>query len=227
MRALLRVACVLVFVGSSATAEPQEGDAYLDKERGIALDIKASFGAEREKNLSAAADLYKTAATKGNARAQQLLANAYRHGRGVPQDKIWSAVWYLTAGLMCGANDFPLESRGFAADLSPGDWAHVVEIAETITLVRLFAQGLRPDCGEYYDGETWTGTVYPDRNNKNRDEFVAVSRTLDECRAKNSFRIMDAGWDNADHDCALNCRRNDSGLFRDKNTCKEVIRVAR
>ena len=52
MRAILRVACVLVLVGSSATAEPQEGDAYLDKERGIALDIKASFGAEREKNLS-------------------------------------------------------------------------------------------------------------------------------------------------------------------------------
>ena len=227
MRAILRVACVLVLVGSSATAEPQEGDAYLDKERGIALDIKASFGEEREKNLSAAADLYKTAATKGNARAQQLLANAYRHGRGVPQDKIWSAVWYLTARIMCVANDFPLESRGFAADLSPGDWAHVVEIAETIFLVRLLAQGLRPDCGEYYDGETWTGTVYPDRNNKNRDEFVAVSRTLDECRAKNSFRIMDAGWDNADHDCGLNCRRNDSGLFRDINTCKEVIRAAR
>ena len=115
----------------------------------------------REKNLSAAADLYKTAATKGNARAQQLLANAYRHGRGVPQDKIWSAVWYLTARIMCVANDFPLESRGFAADLSPGDWAHVVEIAETIFLVRLLAQGLRPDCGEYYDGKTWTGTVYP------------------------------------------------------------------
>ena len=57
MRAILRVACVLVLVGSSATAEPQEGDAYLDKERGIALDIKASFGEEREKNLSAAADL--------------------------------------------------------------------------------------------------------------------------------------------------------------------------
>ena len=157
MRAILRVECVLVLVGSSATAEPQEGDAYLDKERGIALDIKASFGEEREKNLSAAADLYKTAATKGNARAQQLLANAYRHGRGVPQDKIWSAVWYLTARIMCVANAFPLESRGFAADLSPGDWAHVVEIAETIFLVRLLAQGLRPDCGEYYDGETWTG----------------------------------------------------------------------
>ena len=71
---------------------------------------------------------------------------------------------------------------------------------------------LRPDCGEYYDGETWTGTVYPDRNNKNRDEFVAVSRTLDECRAKNSFRIMDAGWDNADHDCGLNCRRHQADL---------------
>ena len=93
--------------------------------------------------------------------AQQLLANAYRHGRGVPQDKTWSAVWYLTARIMCVANDFPLESRGFAADLSPGDWAHVVEIAETIFLVRLLAQGLRPDCGEYYDGETWTGTVLP------------------------------------------------------------------
>ena len=35
MRALLRVTSVLVLVGSSATAEPQEGDAYPDKERGI------------------------------------------------------------------------------------------------------------------------------------------------------------------------------------------------
>ena len=42
--------------------------------------------------------------------------------------------------------------------------------------------------------------------------LFAVSRTLDECRAKNSFRIMDAGWDNADHDCGLNCRRHQADL---------------
>ena len=77
------IAAVLV-VSVPAHGEPQEDDAYLDKQRGIAFEMQAPFG-DRTKNYEQAVGFYKTAAAKGNARAQQLLANAYRNGRGVPR----------------------------------------------------------------------------------------------------------------------------------------------
>ena len=93
-----------------------------------------------------------------------------------------------------------------------------------VALTQRFSRGMRPDCGEYFDKDTWVGHVYPDRDDKRSDELVGTYRTLAACRLASLKMIQEKRWQNADYECGLNCRREDSGLFRNINICKETLR---
>ena len=90
--------CCALAAPAWGQTEPEQ-DAFELKEAGLVLEM-ASVVEDRKKNLENAAVLYREAAIRGNARAQQLLANAYRHGRGVPQNDFLALVWYMASGFM-------------------------------------------------------------------------------------------------------------------------------
>ena len=175
----IRTAIIAAVLGVSVPAhgEPQEDDACLDKQRGIAFEMQAPFG-DRTKNYEQAVGFYKTAAAKGNARAQQLLANAYRNGRGVPRSDLLAVTWYMASAFVCFAEDLPAESSGMGSDMSAEEWRVASEMAKMVALIQRFSRGMRPDCGEYFDKDTWVGHVYPDRDDKRSDELVGTYRTL-------------------------------------------------
>ena len=196
--------------------------AYELKTTGIEYDI-LSATEDRQSNLTIAASYYKQAAAKGNARAWQLLANAYRHGRGVDQSDFLAVVWYMVPYMMCFAEALPSESAGIEQGVTQEEWEEAIQLSHMMAMLHRGAEGLRPDCGEYFNGDSWVGHVYPNRNDKRWDELVGTYRTLNACRAASLERIETRGWTIADYECGLNCRREDSGVFRNINVCKESL----
>ena len=77
-------------------AEAQNGDSKAQKDVGVVLEIRG--------HLEKAAHMYKVASMANNARGQLLLANAYQHGRGVPQSSTIAMAWYIVASAMCDAD---------------------------------------------------------------------------------------------------------------------------
>ena len=197
--------------------------AYDLKTTGLGYDI-LSATEDRQSNLTIAASYYRRAAAKGNGRAWQLLANAYRHGRGVEQSAFLAAVSYMVPYMMCFAEALPSESAGIEQGVTQGEWEEVIKLSGMMAMLHRGAEGLRPDCGEYFAGDTWVGHVYPNRGNKLLDELVGTYRSLEACRAASLDTIERWGWTNADYECGLNCRREDSGAFRNINVCEDTLR---
>ena len=80
-----------------------------------------------------------------------------------------------------------------------------------------------PDCGEYFDKDTWTGFAYPDRHNKIKHQFVGTYRTLESCSTTALRLLAKKKWQNADYECGLNCRRKDGGALGGINICKKTV----
>ena len=220
------VIAVMFFAWSDHTSgEPQKGDAFHDKQLGITAEILGSVE-NREENLKNAAALYKSAAARGNARAQQLLSNAYRHGRGVPKSDFLALVWYLTAGFMCLAEEWPPNPPSLE-NLSSSDEKAASEMAAMLATMQRLQQVLSPDCGEYFDKETWVGFIYPNRDNKLAHELGGTYRALSSCRSSSQKKIRENGWENADYECGVSCRREDSGPFGGNKYLQRDFAVAR
>ena len=101
--------------------------------------------------------------------------------------------------------------------MSSEAWNHAWDAAHDSVLLR--PHGNRPDCGEYFDGETWIGFVYPDKTNMMSDLFVGTFTSLDACRDTTRKRISNNKWTNADYECVLDFRLR-SGM----NVCKKTLR---
>ena len=89
---------------------------------------------EAEGNLSAAFAYYHYAAINGNGRSQQLLANAYRHGRGTEKNPFLAAFWFAVSVYVCDAEYFPQSATGLKEEVSVQDWD------------RAWTQPTRPRC---------------------------------------------------------------------------------
>ena len=160
---------------------------------------------------------FRHAANLGNGRSQQLLANAYRRGRGTNRSSFMAAFWYAFSFVMCGAERLPAEADGIQYELSDDAWRNAWSAAIDAAFLRHDTSSRRPDCGEYFDGETWMAFVYPDKSNMLNDHFVGTFTTLDSCRERARTEISESGWTNADYECGLNCRFNGT-----LNVCKET-----
>ena len=215
------LAAALVMLAHARADEPPS--AYDLKTTGLGYDI-LSATEDRQFNLTMAAGYYRRAAVKGNGRAWQLLANAYRHGRGVDQSTFLAAVSYMVPYMMCFAEALPTESAGVKQGVTQKEWEEAIQLSSMVAMLHRGAEGLRPDCGEYFAGDTWVGHVYPNRSNMLLDELVGTYRTLEACRTASLDRIETRGWTNADYECGLNCRREDSGVLRNINVCEDTLR---
>ena len=56
------------------------------------------------------------------------------------------------------------------------------------------------------DSDTWTGHVYPDKNNLSVSRKIGEYPSLEKCREVAQAKIAAAGWRNADYECGLNCK---------------------
>ena len=118
-----------------------QGDTYYQKSIGIFHELSG--------DLEEAAHWYKTASIMNNARAQLLLANAYQHGRGVPQSPMIGAAWYMLATINCERTEASDEALN-----GPSPSEHEVAVAADIALLfrsLINAAGSSPDCTEYDD----------------------------------------------------------------------------
>ena len=126
------------FAVSSACAVAQETDPspFEAKTLGIVHELQG--------DLEGAANYYKFAATKGNARAQLLLANAYIHGRGVPKSTMMAHTWYVTASVMC---DEEISEQYVLRHLATPD--EIDLSTEVGVLILTILSAVEPDCSEY------------------------------------------------------------------------------
>ena len=76
-------------------------------------------------------------------------------------------------------------------------------------------------------GNTRVGHVYPNRGDRPSDELDGPCSTLDAGRAASLERVDIRGWTNADCECGLGCRCQDSGLIRNINIWQEVAALTR
>ena len=184
-------------LATTITARAQEPHSDLD--RGIRSELSG--------NLELAFAYYQLSALNGNARAQQFLANAYRHARGVEEDDFMGVYWYFVALCMCRAERLPQQAMDFHREVPAQDWNNAVNGARMGYLLRAHASPPgRPDCGAFFDGETWLGHVYPDGSNLLDDRFVGTFSTLLACKVASRRMILGNEWTGADYECGLNCR---------------------
>ena len=121
-------------------AHAQESDLspYEAKTLGIAQELQG--------NMEAAANYYKFAAARGNVRAQLLLANAYVHGRGVPESAMLAHAWYVTAAALC--NEELSEQYVMRDFATPEEIALSLEVG---VMFMVLLSDVEPDCSEYFD----------------------------------------------------------------------------
>ena len=139
MRAALVAVILIVALPAQATAADLTGHDW--KTLGVRYETRG--------NLEKAAYCYKMAALANNVRGQVLLANAYHHGRGVPQSVTIAFAWYMTASAKCKRKGLPAPShRGptpTAEQWRAGRDLHTF-------LFMLSSQGNpKPDCTEFDD----------------------------------------------------------------------------
>ena len=72
------------------------------------------------------------------------------------------------------------------------------------------------------EDDTWIGHVYPNASNLLVDRFIGQYSSLEDCRRAATRVIADSGWENADYECGLNCKRDSSfgGLW----ICEDTLR---
>ena len=192
-------------------AMASRGDPWAWKTLGTIHDLDGEF--------DSAFTHFRHAANLGNGRGQQLLANAYRRGRGTNRSSFMAAFWYAISVYTCGAERLPAEANGIRHELSAEAWRNATSAARDAASLMHDTTSRRPDCGEYFDGETWIAFVYPDKSNLLNDQFLGTFATLDACREKARTKITQFGWTNADYECGLDCRLR-SGM----NVCKKTLR---
>ena len=222
----MRIAATFVLVSLLACFTAQAGDQpSVDELRAMASrdDPWAwkALGVMHDLNgeFDASFTHFQHAANRGNGRGQQLLANAYRRGRGTNRSSFMAAFWYVISVYMCGAERLPAEADGIRHELSDEAWRNATSAALDAAILMHDTSSCRPDCGEYFHGETWIAFVYPDKSNMLNDHFVGTLTTLDSCRERARTKISESGWTNADYECGLNCRLNDT-----LHVCKETTR---
>ena len=142
---------------------------------------------------------------------------------GVPKSDFLALVWYLTAGFMCFAEEWP-PSPPSLETLSSSEKKAASEMATMLATMQRLHQIVSPDCGEYFVKETWVGFIYPNRNNMLVHELAGTYKTLSSCRSNSQKKIKENGWGNADYECGVKCRREDSGVFGGINICEKTLR---
>ena len=118
----------------------EQGDRAAQKNLGILYETTLG-------NLPKAAIWYKRAAFNGLVRAQELLANAYQHGRGVPESLMLAYAWYTAASILCEGDGL---SRDFirVSMLTDEDKEIGGEVAISILFMM---EGKDPSCEEYFE----------------------------------------------------------------------------
>lgn len=91
--------------------------------------------------------MYKVASMANNARGQLLLANAYRHGRGVPQSSTIAMAWYIVAGSMCDDDELHSEINNGPIPTEESEMETATDLA---IMLGWFANRYgEADCSEY------------------------------------------------------------------------------
>ena len=154
IRAIIRAVLVSTVLGvlllrPAAAEDLSYEEIFARAEQGNAFYQK-TVGTIHEANddLKGAAHWYKMAALMNNVRAQLLLANAYQHGRGVPQSPTVAVAWYMVASVNCGRKQLSVEAFN-----GPLPSAQELEVAGEIAvfLSMLVGENGPPDCEEYDD----------------------------------------------------------------------------
>lgn len=71
----------------------------------------------------------------------------------------------------------------------------------------------------FFNGETWSGWVYPDKDNLRYSKSIGEYKSLEECRDVALDMLMK--YPNGDYECGLDCEYNkDLGV----DVCKETTR---
>ena len=72
------------------------------------------------------------------------------------------------------------------------------------------------------EDDTWRGWVYPSASNLMVDRFIGQYSSLEDCRRAATSIIANFGWENADYECGLNCKRDSS--IADFWICEDTLR---
>lgn len=127
-------------------ADALKGNSKAMKTLGILFEVLVG-------NHEDAAHWYRLSALRRNARAQLLIANSYRHGRGVPKSTALAFAWYMTASVECEQATLSKESSKGPTP-SEEEWETARHMSLLIRMLTAqFAS--KADCSEYFD----TGTT--------------------------------------------------------------------
>ena len=89
-----------------------------------------------------------------------------------------------------------------------------------IIVLGLFFSGISH---AFFHKEKWDGWVYPDANDLTKYISVGMGfKSLEDCRNSCLSKISDAGYQDADYECGLNCKPSYPGA--DTFICKETSR---